>query len=324
MTVPDTWPPPEWDRPLPPMCWHTIDAHENAYWSVASIALRQVLPARHGLGEAAIRRAVTRVEQTARLSDRPDFEEALQVVLDRTHSRQHYATLHQRADQLLTFAEPVLATEASYYRAAVAAFESLGVAPAAVSALRAAIDADAPMLALSDDLVRDRTPALLAQWRGERDPSRRSRIAERIATVLDLHERADCAAAIDIHAELGLEAHELRTDGVDPATITREIAAYREELTAQRTHGEQARRQAVDLSRRLTAEELSGQAPVPDPPPVADVSTAGPAPRAWDLTRTGPQVLAESRATPPQPADSLTAASPTRATALDPPLQLEF
>jgi hypothetical protein len=70
--------------------WYVVEAHEQAYWSVAGSSLRAAMPAGSSLRDLRVRGAVSRVEALARPADRVEMLDALDRVVNRTAGRSRY------------------------------------------------------------------------------------------------------------------------------------------------------------------------------------------------------------------------------------------
>jgi hypothetical protein len=155
-----------------------------------------------------------------------------------------------------------------YFRDAAAAFERLGVAAAAIEALRSAIAAEQGLEDYDGDLLQQHVPELFEQWSSQPDPAARGRVTDRIETVMELLYVADGRDLTD-EDDSALYAYELAQSGEDQQVIAREVQRYRAELmrSYDRALDESstARTQAAQLNQPLTPDELAGRPAVTPP-----------------------------------------------------------
>jgi hypothetical protein len=195
--------------------------------------------------------------------------EVLRVVgSDRTRSR--HPQVSERADRLLSFAQPPDQVEDfGYTERAAAAFEELGAQPVYVEALRAAIAADRPVREWDAQLLQTDVPDLFAQWNTQPDPEVRGRVAMRMSAVVELLDEA-YSHAPTWEDDSAMYAYELAQSGEEEPFIGEKVERYRANLM--RTYDQKyaasqsVRAAAGELIQPLTPDELADR-PVPTPLP---------------------------------------------------------
>lgn len=250
---------------------HLVTAYERAHRSAAQTALSAAMPARARFQDRSVRRAIAGVEQAAQTGSPGQLLTAVLRIVDNDRIRSRHPQVSERADQLLAFARPPdQAGDFTYTKDAVEAFEQLGVQPAYTKSLRAAIAADGPVQDWEAQFLQAEVPDLYAQWNAQPDPEVRGRVAERMATVVELLDESFRREATWEDDSM-LYAHELRQSGEDDErVIDEQVTLYRADLT--RTYDDEiaasqvAKATAEELNRPLAADELAGR-PAATPPP---------------------------------------------------------
>ena len=209
---------------------YLVTAYEQAHRSAAQTALSAAMPARARLQDRPIRRAVTRVEQAAQTGSPGQLLTEVLRVVESEGIRSRHPQVSERADRLLSFAQPPDPDgDFGYTERAVGAFEELGAQPVYVEALRAAIAADRPIQEWDAQLLQTEVPDLFCQWDTQPDSEVRGRVAERMSAVVELLDEAYSREPTYVD-ESSLYAYELAQSGEEEPFIGEKVERYRANL----------------------------------------------------------------------------------------------